>query len=162
VHAWFRPSCNRLMNYWYDTAEILGPSKEIAAEWLAHAWQTAELLNEDKHNGLMGTPPCGGKTLWESWARGVYPTGSRRPRSPDTYNPTRRTRARPCRHKTDSKQCQDASMGQHSDSTTAQRHDESPCTLSQAREQASDGYSSTWAAAQSPLAKQPPLTAPSL
>jgi hypothetical protein len=70
----FDQAGNRLMNYWYDTAEMLGPSREIAAEWLAHAWQTAELLNEDKHNGLFGTPPCGGKTLWESWARGVYPT----------------------------------------------------------------------------------------
>ena len=58
--------------------------------------------------------------------------GSRRPRSPDTHNPTRRTRARPCGHKTDSKQCQDVSMGQHSDSTAAQRHDESLCALSQA------------------------------
>ena len=53
-------------------------------------------------------------------------------------------------------------MGQHSDSTAAQRHDESPCTLSQAREYAGDGCSSTWATAQSPLAKQPPLTALSL
>jgi len=59
------------------------------------------------------------------------PAGSRRPRSPDTHDPTRRTRARPCGHKTDSKQCQDVSMGQHSDSTNAQRHDESPCALSQ-------------------------------
>jgi len=70
----FDQAGNRLMNYWYDTAEMLGPSKAIAAEWLAHSWQTAELLNEDKHNGLLDTPPCGGKTLWESWARGVYPT----------------------------------------------------------------------------------------
>jgi len=62
------------MNYWYNTAEMLGPSREFAAEWLAHEWQTAELLNEDKHNGLFGTPWCAGKTLWESWARGVYPT----------------------------------------------------------------------------------------
>ena len=53
-------------------------------------------------------------------------------------------------------------MGQHSGSTAAQRHDESPCALSQAREQAGDGCSSTWAAAQSPLAKQLPLSAPSL
>jgi len=53
-------------------------------------------------------------------------------------------------------------MGQRSDSTAAQRHDESPCALSQAREQAGDGCSSTWVAAQSPLAKQPTLTAPSL
>jgi len=70
----FDQAGNRLMSYWYDTAEMLGPSKAIAAEWLAHAWQTAKLLNADKHNGLQGTPPCGGKTLWESWARGVYPT----------------------------------------------------------------------------------------
>jgi len=70
----FDQAGNRLMYYWYDTAEMLGPSKEIAAERFTHAWQTAELLNKDKHNGLMGTPPCGGKTLWESWARGVYPT----------------------------------------------------------------------------------------
>jgi len=53
-------------------------------------------------------------------------------------------------------------MGQHSDSTAAQRHDESPCALSQAREQADDGCSSTWAASQSSLAKQLPLIAPSL
>ena len=70
----FDQAGNRLMNYWYDAAEMLGPSREVAAEWLAHAWQTAELLNEDKYNGMLGTPPCGGKTLWESWARGVYPT----------------------------------------------------------------------------------------
>jgi len=68
--------------------------------------------------------------------------GSRRPRSPDTRTTTRRTRARPCEHKTDSKQCQDVSMSQHSDSTAAQRHDESPCALSQARDQAGDGCSS--------------------
>jgi len=79
--------------------------------------------------------------------------GSRRPRSPDTHNPTRRTRTRPCGYTTDSKQCQDVSMGQHSDSTAAQRHDESPCALSQARVYAGDGCSSTWATAQSPLAK---------
>ena len=70
----FDQAGNRLMNYWYVAAEMLGPSREVAAEWLAHAWQTAELLYEDKHNGMLGTPPCGGKTLWESWARGVYPT----------------------------------------------------------------------------------------
>ena len=61
----FDQAGNTLMSYWYDTAEMLGPSKDIAAELLAYAWQTAELLNADKHNG---------KTLWESWARGVYPT----------------------------------------------------------------------------------------
>jgi len=48
----FDQAGNRLMSYWYDTAEILGPSKAIAAEWLAHAWQTAEILNVDKRNGL--------------------------------------------------------------------------------------------------------------
>ena len=49
----FDQAGNRLMNYWYDTAEMLGPSKEITAEWLAHTWQTGELLNKDKHNGMM-------------------------------------------------------------------------------------------------------------
>jgi len=29
------------------------PSQAIAAEWLAHTWQTGELLNKDKHNGMM-------------------------------------------------------------------------------------------------------------
>ena len=87
---------------------------------------------------------------------------SRRPRSPDTHTTTRRTRARLCEHKTDSKQCQDVSMSQHSDSTGAQRHDESPCALSQAHDQAGDGCSSTWAAAQSPVAVQLPPTTSSL
>ena len=53
-------------------------------------------------------------------------------------------------------------MSQHSDSTGAQRHDESPCALSQAHDQAGDGCSSTWAAAQSPVAVQLPPTTPSL
>ena len=45
----FDQAGNRLMSYWYDTAEMLGPSKAIAAEWLAHAWQTAELLRRLQH-----------------------------------------------------------------------------------------------------------------
>ena len=52
-------------------------------------------------------------------------------------------------------------MSQHSDSTAAQRHDESPCALSQARDQTGDGCSSTWVAAQSPVAMQLPPTTPS-
>jgi hypothetical protein len=65
---------NRLNGYWYDHAQVLGPSQTVAQEWLAHVWQQNELLNADKHNGGLATPSCPGKTLWESWARGSYPT----------------------------------------------------------------------------------------
>jgi len=34
----FDQAGNRLMNYWYDTAQMLGPSREVTAEWLSHAW----------------------------------------------------------------------------------------------------------------------------
>ena len=51
--------------------------------------------------------------------------GSRRPRSPDTRATTRRTRARHCEHKTDSKQCHDVSLSQQN-RTTAQNTMNSP------------------------------------
>jgi len=51
-------------------------------------------------------------------------------------------------------------MRQHSDSTAAQRHDECPCVLAKAHDQAGDGCSSTWAAAQSPVAMKLPPTTP--
>jgi len=65
---------NRLTGYWHDHAQVLGPSQTVAQEWLAHVWQQNELQNADKHTGSSGTPSCRGKTLWESWARGSYPT----------------------------------------------------------------------------------------
>jgi len=65
---------NRLNGYWYDHAQVLGPSKTVAQEWLAHVWQQNELHNSDRHNGGLANPPCLGKTLWESWARGSFPT----------------------------------------------------------------------------------------
>ena len=81
--------------------------------------------------------------------------GSRRPHSPDIRATTRRTQARHCEHKTDSKQCHNVSLSQQN-STAAQRHDEFPCAQSQARNQADDGCSSTWVAVQSPAAMQLP------
>ena len=96
--------------------------------------------------------PAGGSTKVPEGQQ----AGSRRPRSPDTRATTRRTRARHCEHKTDSKQCQDVSLSQQN-RTAAQGHHEFPCALSQARDQADDGCSSTWAAAQSPVAMQLPL-----
>ena len=65
---------NHLNGYWYDHAQVLGPSQAVVQEWMAHSWQQNELLNTDKHNGCLPNPPCLGKTLWESWARGTYPT----------------------------------------------------------------------------------------
>ena len=65
---------NRLPHYWHGADELLGPSPAIASAWLAHTWQTGDLMNENKHHGKMGIPSCAGKTLWESWARGAYPT----------------------------------------------------------------------------------------
>jgi len=65
---------NRLNGYWYDHAQVLGPSQAVAQEWLAHVWQQNELLNADKHNGGSAIPSCLGKTLWEFWARVTYPT----------------------------------------------------------------------------------------
>jgi len=70
----FDQAGNRLDGYWYDHAQVLGPSYAVAQEWLVHVWQQNELLNADKHNGLLANPPCPGKMLWESWARGTYPT----------------------------------------------------------------------------------------
>ena len=70
----FDQAGNRLDGYWYDHAQVLGPSYAVAQEWLVHVWQQNELLNADKHNGRLANPPCPGKTLWESWARGTYPT----------------------------------------------------------------------------------------
>ena len=65
---------NRLNGYWYNHAQVLGPSQAVAQEWLAHVWQQNELLNADKHTGGSAIPSCLGKTLWESWVRGSYPT----------------------------------------------------------------------------------------